>query len=96
LVTVCVVLFDIAAVAVNCEESPGLAEDAGAITVMDVTVGDTGVLGVVGVPVPPPHRTTPNAIATATSAARVRATEPPLYTSKAYCVRSNGLSRWLG
>ena len=34
-VTVGVVLFDITAVAVNCAESPTLADDAGAVTVTE-------------------------------------------------------------
>lgn len=49
MVTVCVVALDMTAAAVNCEESPGLADVAGAVTITDVTVGvlfvgDVGVV----------------------------------------------------
>ena len=71
LVTVCVVAFDMTAVAVNCDESPGLADEAGAVTVTELTVGAAGVVGVVGVLFdPPPQLTKPNAITTATKTAR--------------------------
>src|SRR4051812_29422532 len=70
---VCVVLFDITAVAVNCDESPGLADEEGAVTVIDVTVGAAGVVGVVGVLAPPPpQRVRPTAIAAAVSRTRTR------------------------
>ena len=64
LVTVCVVLFDMTAVAVNCEESPGFAEEMDAVTVTELTVG-VAVVGAVGVEAPllPPQLTSVSATA---------------------------------
>jgi hypothetical protein len=60
-VTICVVPFDITAVAVNWAELPGSADDAGAVTVTDETVGAEGV-GLVGGLPPPPQLASVNAI----------------------------------
>lgn len=67
LVTVCVVLLDITAVAVNCAESPGFAMEDGPVTVTDVTVGvGLGVVGVCVLLVPPLPPQLPKITITAT------------------------------
>lgn len=93
-VTVCVLLFDITAVAVNCEESPGLADEAGAVTAIELTVGAAGVVGVVAVPFPaPPQLTRPKAMPTETNIARrVRPTEPPFGNEQSHTVRAGNVN----
>jgi hypothetical protein len=95
-VTVCVLLFDMTAVAVNCDVSPGFAEEAGAVTVTEVTVGAAGVLGVVGVPLLPPQLIRPNIVPTVISAMPVRPTRLLLGQSKGMVRRAKAAVKLCG